>query len=168
MDQNNNSFTIADSANSEKSPSERLLEVLAEFAIQMKTADPQAKTIPSRWVFCNKGDSQNPDVRARLVGCEIKTYKDDSFYASTPPLESKRMLFSDFATRRKDSKGRLLKLSFVDVVKAYFNAIPQRKIFVRLPRELGLESGLYGKLIRCMYGTRDAAHLWEIVTARHL
>ena len=122
---------------------------------------PESKTIPSRWVFCNKGDSETPDVRARLVGCEINTYKDDSFYASTPPLDAKRMLFSDFSTRRTDSKGRMLKLSFVDVVKAYFNALQQRKIFVRLPKEMGQSSGVYGKLVRCMYGTRDAAHLWE-------
>ena len=99
-------------------------------------------------------------MRARLVGCEI-TYKDDSFYASTPPLEAKRMLFSDFATRRKDSKGRWLKISFIDVVKAYFNALPKRNICVRLPKEMGMRNGIYGKLVRCMYGTRDAAHLWE-------
>ena len=128
-------------------------------------SDPEAKTIPSRWVFCNKGDSETPDVRARLVGCEVNTYKDDSFYASTPPLEAKRMLFSDFTTRRKDSKGRTLKLSFIDVVKAYFNAIPKRKMFVRLPKEMGMSNGVYGKLVRCMHGTRDAAHLWETATA---
>ena len=25
----------------------------------------------SRWVLCNKGDSDKPDVRARLVACEL-------------------------------------------------------------------------------------------------
>ena len=59
-------------------------------AAQVATV-PEAKTIPSRWVFCNKGDNKNPDVRARLVGCEMNTYKDVRFYASTPPLESKMM-----------------------------------------------------------------------------
>ena len=54
-----------------------------------------------------------------------------------------------------------MKLSFVDVTKAYFNAVPQRSIYVRAPRELGLPQGTMGKLIRCAYGTRDAGALWE-------
>ena len=119
------------------------------------------KIIPSRWVLCNKGDAEHPDVRARLVGCEVNTYKDDSFYASTPPLESKRMLLSEFATRRVAESGMPLQLSFVDIRKAYFNGIPKRNIFVRLPKELGLGAGTVAKLDRCMYGTRDAAGIWE-------
>ena len=27
--------------------------------------------VRSRWVMANKGDSKEPNVRARLVGCEI-------------------------------------------------------------------------------------------------
>ena len=45
----------------------------------------------SRWVMCNKGDSDNPDCRARLVSCEINKHKGDKpaeFMASTPPLEA--------------------------------------------------------------------------------
>ena len=42
--------------------------------------------IAVRWVDINKGDSQNPNYRSRLVGKEFKTYADDSLYASTPPL----------------------------------------------------------------------------------
>ena len=45
--------------------------------------------------------------------------------------------------------------------KAYFNAKPQRDVFVRVPRELGLPPGTMGKLVRCCYGTRDAGMLWE-------
>ena len=124
-------------------------------------SEPEAKVIPSRWVLCNKGDAAHPDVRARLVGCEINTYKDDSFYASTPPLESKRMLISEFATRRVARNGKPLQLSFVDIRKAYFNGIPTRNIFVRLPKEMGLGGNVVAKLDRCMYGTRDAAGIWE-------
>ena len=28
--------------------------------------------VRSRWVMANKGDSKEPDFRARLVGCEVK------------------------------------------------------------------------------------------------
>ena len=123
-------------------------------------ATPDSKIIPSRWVLCNKGDSEHPDVRARLVGCEINTYKDDAFYASTPPLEAKRMLLSEFATQRSKD-GKPLQLSFVDVKKAYFHGIPKRALFVRLPREMGLGPSVVARLDRCMYGTRDAAGIWE-------
>ena len=65
--------------------------------------------VRSRWVLCNKGDIDEPDMRARLVACEVnKGQKDWNFYASTPPLESKKFLFSEYATeqRRMDSNGK--------------------------------------------------------------
>ena len=94
------------------------------------------------------------------MGCEINTYQDDSFYASTPPLEAKRMLLSEFASRRFQD-GHPLKLSFVDIRKAYFNGVPKRALFVRLPKEMGLGPNAVARLDRCMYGTRDAAGIWE-------
>ena len=36
----------------------------------MKTV-PDYILVRSRWVMANKGDSKEPDVRARLVGCEV-------------------------------------------------------------------------------------------------
>ena len=44
------------------------------------------KTIRTRWVLCNKGDAAQPEVRARLVACEINHGHDDSgqFYANPP------------------------------------------------------------------------------------
>ena len=52
------------------------------------------KVIGSRWVNCNKNDISDPDVRCRLVGQEVNHHEDKSFYAATPPLEAKRMLFT--------------------------------------------------------------------------
>ena len=81
----------------------------------------------SRWVLCNKGDAVSPDVRARLVACELNNgERNDMFAASTPPLEAKRMLFSRYVSE-KTRKGKPLRLSFVDIRKAYFNALPTRK-----------------------------------------
>ena len=56
------------------------------------------KVIGSRWVNCNKNDLADPDVRCRLVGQEVNLVADDSFYAATPPLEAKRLIFSEFAS----------------------------------------------------------------------
>ena len=120
--------------------------------------DPDGKIIGSRWVNCNKNDINDPDVRCRLVAQEINLQADESFYAATPPLEAKRILFSEFASR---VPAENLKVSFVDVKKAYFYGIPERTLYVRLPSELGLGKGVVGKLVRCMYGTRDAGAIWE-------
>ena len=54
-----------------------------------------------------------------------------------------------------------MKLSFVDIVKAYFNGVPTRSLYVKLPKELGLPRNIVGKLRRCLYGTRDAGAIWE-------
>ena len=122
--------------------------------------------VRTRWVLCNKGDAVNPDMRARLVACEVnKTGKEDAFYASTPPGESKKILFSLYASRRhktmKDGSKMPLRLSFIDIKKAYFNGVPTRDIYMSLPPELGLPKHFVAKQTRCVYGTRDAGMIWE-------
>ena len=121
------------------------------------------KLIRMRWVICNKGDSSAYDVRARLVACEVNTYKTDEYYAATPPLEAKKLLFSEYANtaRRPTNKSKLIVLSFVDIKKAYFNGVPRRNIHLAFPRELGIPPNLVAHLKRCVYGTRDAGAIWE-------
>ena len=117
--------------------------------------------VRSRWVLCNKGDAAEPDIRARLVACEVnKDGKNDNFFASTPPLEAKKLLFARFAKERQRG-SEPLQLSFVDIRKAYFNGIPKRPVFIQFPKELGLPTNVVGKLVRCAYGTRDAGAIWE-------
>ena len=73
------------------------------------------KLIRTRWVVCNKGDTHHPDVRARLVACEINDQKSDAFFAGTPPLEAKKLLCSQFGSRRWLASGKPLALSVVDI-----------------------------------------------------
>ena len=109
----------------------------------------------------NKGDAINPDMRARLVACEVnKEGKNDLFYASTPPLESKKILFSRFSSERHRN-GQPLRLSFVDIRKAYVNGRPRQDAFMSLTKELGLAPNLVARQVRCVYGTRDAGMIWE-------
>jgi hypothetical protein len=43
-----------------------------------------AVIVRTRWVLCSKGNEANPDMRARLVACEVnKKGKEDACYAST-------------------------------------------------------------------------------------
>ena len=122
---------------------------------------PDHVFVRSRWVNCNKGDALNPDIRARLVACEVnKGDKHDSFFASTPPLEAKKLLFAEYAKQRTRD-GKPLRLSFIDVRKAYFNGIPKRPLYMAFPKEMGLPSNLVAKQVRCVYGTRDAGAIWE-------
>ena len=41
--------------------------------------------IKGRWVCCNKGDRQSPDIRARWCAKEVAAYKSDAFFAATSP-----------------------------------------------------------------------------------
>ena len=54
---------------------------------KVAASDDAAKVVRTRWVLCNKGDDIEPDVRARLVACEVNHGGDagGAFYASTPP-----------------------------------------------------------------------------------
>ena len=88
-----------------------------------------SKVIHTRWVITNKGDTQKPDIRARLVACELNTFKSDDLFSATPPLEAKRVLLSTWARERK-RHGHHLKLHVLNVRKAYFNALPQRNIYI--------------------------------------
>ena len=78
-------------------------------------AFPDSRLVRCRWVLCNKGDAQNPDVRARLEACEVNyDNKEDSFYAATPLLEAKNILFAKYA-QEPVKKGLRKRLSFVDI-----------------------------------------------------
>ena len=58
-----------------------------------------------KWVNVNKGDSSNPNIRSRYVACEVRTYRDESLFASTPPLEALRLLLSWLATTSGSGHG---------------------------------------------------------------
>ena len=91
------------------------------------------KIIGTKWVVVNKGDSSNPDIRARLVGKEFRTTSDDSLYAATPPLEALRVVISHAATESKDgSQTRAVMIN--DVRRAYFYAKATRPIYIKIPR----------------------------------
>ena len=124
------------------------------------------KCIKTRWIDVNKGDSQRPNYRSRLVGKEYKTYVDDSLYAATPPLEALRLIMSRAAT----SNNKPRELTINDVRRAYFYAQATRELYV----ELSAEDSEYGRgdkvgrLRLCLYGTRDAALNWQDTLSGHL
>ena len=58
------------------------------------------RIITTKWLDVNKGDAQNPNVRARLVGRELNLEKRDDLFAATPPLESLKAILSICASRQ--------------------------------------------------------------------
>ena len=90
--------------------------------------------IGTKWVITNKGDTEAPDIRARLVGKEFLSGSGDSLYASTPPLEALRFLLSSAAAvdeREGEHKGVIVS----DVLRAYVCAKATRDLFIEVPDE---------------------------------
>ena len=111
------------------------------------------------WVDIDQGDKLHPEYRSRLVAQEIKMDRRTDLVAATPPIEALRCLLAA-AVRDYGSGIRDTKVGFYDVRRAYFPAKARREVFVRLPAEDHTE-GMCGKLVKAMYGTRDAAQDWE-------
>ena len=137
----------------------------------MPTSQAKRRTgkvpIRGKWVDVNKQYEKNPLIRSRYVACEVNTYKDESLFASTPPLEALRFLLSWTATRQKHTGRR--KVLLIDVRKAHLHADAEREVYVQLPPELRDKCpGMCWKLRKCLYGTRDAPKLWEGLCTRTL
>ena len=113
--------------------------------------------ITVRWIDINKGDSESPNYRSRLVAREINTCKRDDLFAATPPPEALKIVISMTAT---GNKGEAIMTN--DISRAYFHAKAERDVYVKLPDEdrANGEEQLCGKLQYSMYGTRGAARNW--------
>ena len=125
-----------------------------------------------RWVHTNKGDNDNPDLRARLVARQMRGAGEDPIFAPTPPLESLRLILSLAATQMPDAPAHCreplsedrTQISLIDISRAYFNAKvdKDKPTYVALPAEHPqYQAGMCGRLLRHMYGTRAAAEGWQ-------
>ena len=111
------------------------------------------------WAETNKGSKENPNVRCRWVGKEIRTGPRPDLYAPTPPYEALKMVLSRAATGEHRKKA----IAIIDVRRAYFYAPAKRRVFVELPPEdwVDGDEDRCGLLLKSLYGTRDAALNWD-------
>jgi hypothetical protein len=119
--------------------------------------------ITTKWVDVNKGSSQCPDIRCRLVARDFKSKGEgarDDLYAAMPPLEAKRLLFKTAAATWGSSDPTKIRL--IDVKKAHLNGKVGDDTWacIELPEE-DAEPGMCGRLERWLYGMRPAAKAWE-------
>ena len=94
-----------------------------------------SKVIDTRWVDVNKGDENEPLVRARLVAKEIKKKGTlEAYFAAMPPLLALKLLLSLACTtnlpvreQTYSKRGRYC-IQFIDVKKAHFWAKAERTL----------------------------------------
>ena len=92
-------------------------------------AKPRGGTIiKGPWLDTNKGDSANPDRKARFVGKDDSVCVDPTLYAATFKL----LLAHDSGRR---GKGMHIMLSEDKRTTSYFNAEAKRELYVELPPE---------------------------------
>ena len=124
-----------------------------------------------RWVDTNKGHGRDDDDhRSRLVAQQYKTKGGDrpDLYSPTPPLDALKTLIALAASGRRNQKlwGNKtgdVELLHTDISRAYFNAICEENVYVKIPEE-DSETGdehRCAKLSVWLYGTRGAATGWE-------
>ena len=141
----------------------RRYKVWEEVPVQQAWDRTGKAPISSRWIDVNKGDEARPQYRSRLVIQEVRSSNIEAIFAATPPLESVRMLLSLQRTgHQKDARGRGRKVMFIDIRRAHWTARIFREVYVALPEEAGLPEGTCGRLLKAMYGCRDAAACWEL------
>ncbi len=88
-------------------------------------------------------------------------------FAGTPPLEALKVIVSLAATKEDGDNDKVIMTN--DVKRAYFNALVNRDVFVELPDEEPEKTpNKIGKLVRSLYGTRDAATNWQSMYIEHM
>ena len=125
------------------------------------------KTIPTRWIDINKGDSAKPNYRSRLVAKEFNNGAQEGLFAATPPLEAVRLLLSQAATMRLQSRERQV-VMINDIARAFFEAPVTRTVCVELPPEANAPGDCVGLLQLSLYGTRDAAANFQKEVSRFM
>ena len=122
--------------------------------------DPEGILVGTTWVETDKGTPEAPDPRMRLCAQEFADGKDPELYSSTPPLVATRLLISQAASTTSGREKRLMMA--LDVKRAFLHGQARRHLYIKLPKEDPRADGGHtiGRLLKSMYGTRDAPQIW--------
>ena len=85
-------------------------------------------------------------------------------FSAMPPLEIVKALVSIMMSVSWSKKRKPLNVRHYDTSRAYFQGTAQRLIYIKLPAEDRQKYGedKVGRLIKSMYGTQDASHIWQL------
>jgi len=118
--------------------------------------DREGKFVKTKWVRVKK----NADtVRCRLVAQELGYgVREDELYAGTPSLSTMKLMLSWFATMFRPEDVIMI----VDIKSAFLYGKARCNIYIELPEQDEEYGGnLVGRLVKSMYGTRDAPLIWR-------
>ena len=119
--------------------------------------DEKQKLISTMWVYCLKTDLGEIKYKARLVArgdCQSSDQYSDTFAPTT-----------EFAILRY-----VLTLALtlnlipwnIDIKTAFLNAGLKEKIFIRVPAGFNCPAGLVIRLVRSLYGLKQAGRNWHL------
>ena len=103
-------------------------------------------------------------IEADEEGKILRALPASQLFSAMPPLEAVKLHVSIMMSVGLSNKGKPLKLRHNDISRAHFQGTAQRLIYIRLPTEDRQKYGedKVGRLIKSMYGTQDASHIWEL------
>ncbi len=99
-------------------------------------------------------------VRSRFVAQEFASGDPrEDLFAGTPPLFASRLVVSTTASRRQ----RGWSLMALDIGCAFLYAKATRELYIELPDAdpLARDGRHVGRLLKALYGTRDAPQRWQ-------
>ena len=122
------------------------------------------KVIGTRWLDVDKSDDGvQSDVRSRYVAKEFATKAKDDIFAATPLLEAVKAIISLLCSSL-DGRCPTDRVMVMDVKRAFLHAPVGRETYVELPEEAkeNPAEDLVGRLVKAIYGTRDAPLRWQL------
>ena len=149
-------------------------EGVYEIGPMQERRDAGMKPLDLIWVDTNKFvDPTREKIRSRLRVREYNTKKESKIqralpaswlFSAMPPLEAAKGLVSIMMSVSLSHKGKPLKLRHYDISRAHFQRTAQRLFYIRLPAEDRQKCGedKVGRLVKSMYGTQDASHIWQL------
>ena len=149
-------------------------EGVYEIVPMQEWKDAGMKPLDVIWVDTEKSvDPTRKKIRSRLCAREYKTKKQgkiqralpaSQLFSAMPSLEAVKVLVSIMMLVSLSNKGKPLKLRHCDISRAHFQGTAQRLICFRLLAEDRRTycEGTVGRLIKSMYETQDASHIWQL------
>ena len=149
-------------------------EGVYEIVPMQECRDAGMRQLDLIWVDTDKSvDPTTKKIRSRLCAREYKTKKQgkiqralpaSQLFCAMPPLEAVKVRVSIMMSVSWSNKRKPLKFRHYDISRAHFQGTAQRLVCIRLPAEDRQKYGEdnVGRLTKCMYGTQDASHIWQL------
>ena len=124
----------------------------------------------TRWVDINKGDETKPFYRSR--SCKSKSVKQTGHFSQLHLESLRRLLICATIDELPNEMVQSVAwtapvvLMLIDVRRAHFCSAARRKVFVELPAEARAGKSKVGRLLKSMYGCRDALVTWEFAICK--